>query len=85
MSEHGQNTKHASSRSHYGRLLVMTILSFIAMYILMYAMVDRIANVYPNFNQFSMAGLMTAAMIIIELVVMGGMYSNKKLNAALVA
>lgn len=71
--------------NHYSRLLGMMILSFIAMYILMYAMVDRIANVYPNFNQFYMAGLMTAAMIVIELVVMGGMYPNKKLNATLVA
>lgn len=73
------------SRSHYGRLLVMTVISFIAMYVLMYAMVDRIANVYPSFNQFYMAGLMTAAMVIIELLVMSGMYPNKRLNAALLA
>jgi uncharacterized protein (DUF305 family) len=31
-----------------------------------------------------MAGLMTAAMVIIELLVMGGMYRNKKLNAVVV-
>jgi hypothetical protein len=90
MSEHGQHPQHGGradgkAMHHYGRLFAMTILSFIAMYILMYAMVDRIADVYPNFNQFYMAGLMTAAMIIIELVVMGGMYPNKKLNASLVA
>jgi hypothetical protein len=34
--------------SHYMRLVGMTVLSFIAMYVLMYAMVDRFANVYPN-------------------------------------
>jgi len=45
-------------QTHYARLLVMTVVSFIAMYILMYAMVDRFANVYPSFNQFYMAGLM---------------------------
>jgi hypothetical protein len=39
-------------------------LSFISMYVLMYAMVDRFANVYPNFNQFYMAGLMTAPMVL---------------------
>ena len=77
-----QSEAHAR-KSHYGRLLVMTALSFIAMYILMYAMVDRIANVYPNFNQFYMAGLMTAAMVIIELLVMSGMYPSKRLNALL--
>ena len=73
------------SGSHYGRLLVMTVISFIAMYVLMYAMVDRFENVYPSFNQFYMAGLMAASMVAIELVVMGGMYPNKKLNVLLIA
>ena len=77
-------TGHAHHNHHYRRLLVMTVLSFIAMYVLMYAMVDRLENVYPNFNQFYMAGLMAAAMVAIELVVMGGMYPNKRLNVALV-
>lgn len=80
--------KHATEQhgtNHYGRLLVMTVISFIAMYVLMYAMVDRLANVYSNFNQFYMAGLMAAAMVIIELLVMGGMYPNKRLNVLLVA
>ena len=72
-------------KGHYGRLVVMTLLSFIAMYVLMYAMVDRFANVFPNFNQFYMAGLMAAAMVAIELVVMGGMYPNRKVNIALIA
>ena len=75
--QHGTN--------QYGRLLVMTAISFVAMYILMYAMVDRFANVYPSFNQFYMAGLMSASMVAIELIVMGGMYPNKKLNVVLVA
>jgi hypothetical protein len=65
---------------HYWHLLIMSVLSFIAMYILMYAMVDRFANVYSNFNQFYMAGLMTAPMVIIELLVMKSMYMNMKLN-----
>ena len=73
------------TRSHYGRLLVMTVISFIAMYVLMYAMVDRFANVYPSFNQFYMAGLMAASMVAIELIVMGGMYPNRKLNVLLIA
>src|SRR5687768_4323027 len=72
-------------KSHYARLLVMTVLSFIAMYVLMYAMVDRFANVYPSFNQFYMACLMAAAMVAIELLVMGGMYPNRKLNILLIA
>ncbi len=73
------------TKSHYGRLLVMTVISFIAMYVLMYAMVDRFAHVYPNVNQFYMAGLMAASMVAIELVVMGGMYPNRKWNGLLIA
>jgi hypothetical protein len=70
---------------HYVYLAVMTVLSFLAMYALMYAMVDRFANVYPNLNQFYMAGLMTAPMVLIELAVMGSMYASKKANAVIAA
>jgi uncharacterized protein (DUF305 family) len=71
--------------NHYGRLLIMTVLSFISMYVLMYAMVDTFANVYPNFNQFYMAGLMTAPMVLIELVLMRSMYNNKRANILIIA
>lgn len=54
----------------------MTILSFIAMYLLMYTMIDKFADFYPSINQAYMAGSMTAAMIIIELLVMGSMYKS---------
>src|SRR3546814_42319 len=37
-----------------------------------------------DLNQFYMASLMAMPMIIIELVLMGKMYSNKKLNAVLI-
>jgi uncharacterized protein (DUF305 family) len=51
----------------------------------MYVMVNRFVNVIPNINQFYMAGLMTAPMIIIEIVLMGAMYMNKKLNYFIIA
>lgn len=76
----GQHEKEG----HYGRLLLMTALSFVAMYILMYAMVDRFSNIYANFNQIYMAGLMAAPMVIIEMVLMRGMYPNAKLNVVIV-
>ncbi|HWS72447.1 MAG TPA: DUF305 domain-containing protein [Thermoanaerobaculia bacterium] len=85
MSEHAQQATAGGMKGGYRRLLVMIVLSFIAMYVLMYAMVDRFANVYANLNQFYMAGLMTGAMVIIELSVMSGMYHNKKLNKLLLA
>lgn len=70
---------------HYVRLLLMMILSFISMYILMYAMVDRFNDVYPNVNQFYMAGLMTAPMVAIKILLMNAMYESKAANAAILA
>ena len=69
----------------YKKLLAMTVLSFASMYILMYAMVDQLANVIPNINQFYMAGLMAAPMVLIELVLMRHMYKDKKLNMIIMA
>ncbi len=66
--------------NHYKPLGLMILLSFISMYVLMYAMVNSFSNVYSSFNQFYMAGLMTSPMVIIELLVMSAMYKNKKLN-----
>ena len=71
--------------NNYIQLLIMAVLSFISMYVLMYAMVDTFSNVIPNINQFYMAGLMTLPMIIIEIVLMGSMYKNKKLNYIVIA
>lgn len=66
------------------RLGLMTILSFISMYALMYIMVDKFRDIYPSFNQFYMAGAMTAAMIAIELIVMGSMYKNTIVRSLLI-
>ena len=63
----------------------MTVLSFAAMYVLMYSMVNTFDTVFSNVNQFYMAGLMTTPMVIIELIIMGAMYMNKKLNVILIA
>lgn len=76
------STAHVG-KGHYVHLLVMTALSFVAMYVLMYAMVNVIGNAHPNLNQFYMAGLMAASMVVIEIVVMRGMYHNKKRNVAI--
>lgn len=87
MSSQSQGSGMAMQKSggHYRRLGVMIIVSVVAMFALMYSMVDRLENVYANVNQFYMAGLMTAAMLVIELVLMGGMYPNKKVNTSLIA
>ena len=78
--------KHSNMESkHYRGLAIMAVLSFISMYILMYSMVYTFGNVLNNFNQVYMAGLMTAPMVIIEILIMSSMYSNKRLNAIIIA
>jgi uncharacterized protein (DUF305 family) len=71
--------------NHYRHLLIMAVLSFISMYILMYAMVNTVGNVYNNLNQLYMAGLMTAPMVLIELIMMRAMFQNQRYNALIIA
>ena len=73
--------KHQGS---YLRLMLMMVLSLVAMFVFMYAMVDVLTNAVPNVNQFYMAALMAAPMLDLEIVLMGKMYPRKGLNALLV-
>lgn len=75
--------EHSQPRGHYGRLAVMAVLSFAAMYVLMYAMVDRFDNVHAHYNQVYMAGLMAAPMVIIELALMRAMFPNRRANVVI--
>ncbi|MBI5354013.1 MAG: hypothetical protein HZB50_15330 [Chloroflexi bacterium] len=79
-----KDSKKVDEREHYKKLMVMVVLSFMSMYMLMYAMVNTFANVIPNVNQFYMAGLMTVPMIFIEMALMGSMYMDKKLNTIII-
>lgn len=72
--------EHMNHNQNYGRLALMFVLHLIAMYVLMYAMVDTFAHALPNHNQFYMAALMAAPMVILELLIMGSMYPSKRLN-----
>lgn len=72
------------SSHHYYRLVTMAVLSFVAMYVLMYSMVDTMSHVYMSLNQVYMAALMTAPMVVIELLLMGMMYQKKLWNGAIV-
>lgn len=81
---HGTSSGGETHNMHYWHLLIMAVLSFVAMYFLMYAMVDKFENVYLSLNQAYMAGLMAAPVVIIELVVMGMMYPSKPLNLIII-
>jgi len=84
MHGHADPNGH-SGDMHYKHLAIMTVLSFLAMYILMYAMVDRLENVYHSFNQVYMAALMASPMVLIELIIMKMMYPDKKKNVVIFA
>jgi hypothetical protein len=80
---HEQNKN--MEKMHYRKLAIMTVLSFISMYILVYSMVNSIDNVFNNFNQVYMAGIMTTPMVIIEILLMSSMYRNRRLNLIIIA
>lgn len=64
-------------------LLVSVAASFVAMYAIMFSMVDRWGNVYLNLSNVYMTGLMAGSMLPIMLVTMPGMFKNRRINAAL--
>ena len=83
--QQNQHGAHNKDENHYRRLAVMIALSYVSMYLLMYAMVNGLGDVYNSMNQVYMAGLMTAPMVVIEMLLISGMYKNKKLNLLLIA
>lgn len=83
MKEHSAHGHNRNDHS-YRKLAFMSLLAFVSMFILMYAMVDSLPNVFANVNQFYMAGLMAAPMVVIELLLMGMMYKDKRLNTILI-
>jgi uncharacterized protein (DUF305 family) len=84
-NQHSLHDAHKQAVNPYMKLLFMFVLSFISMYVLMYSMANSLSNVLANINQFYMASLMATPMVIFELVLMGSMYRNKRLNAVLIS
>jgi len=80
-SKNNQNMK----KNPYLLVPIMAILSFIFMYILMYSMVNTFSNVYNNLNQVYMAVLMTAPMMIFQVIIMRSMFKKKKWNLLIIA
>ena len=59
--------------------------SFVAMYLVMFAMIDGLGDFFNNINMLYMTAMMVAPMAILMLAMMGSMYPNKRLNLALYA
>lgn len=77
-----QNAEH--SLTMYKRFAMMAVVMFVAMYFIMFAMIDGFKNLIPNINNLYMTLLMVSAMLIIEIWIMKGMYENKKMNWAII-
>lgn len=69
--------------SHYAKLAINLVLSFIIMYFVMFAMIDGVGDFFNNINMLYMALMMVAPMAVLMLLLMGSMYQNRRLNIAL--
>jgi len=78
--ENLKNAHEAQMNNHYSRFLLMIISMFITMYVLMYVVVGGHSNV----NQFQMTVLMTAPMVVIEIILMNELYRNRRLNRTII-
>lgn len=86
--ENNHSKDHAKMSNMQGdhdrQVAIMAVLSFMSMYILMDGMVNTIGEVFNNFNQVYMAGLMAVPMVLIELMVMRAMYRDKQRNTLII-
>lgn len=71
------------NQSNYLKFGAMILTSMIAMYILMYLNTYEISHVYWSETRFYMTLIMGAAMAVIMLSFMRGMYKNAKANMAI--
>ena len=81
--KHTMQMNNKNSKGMYIKLAIMIVVMFIAMYFIMFSMIDTIGNLIPNINNLYMTILMTTSMVIIELLIMREMYSNKKWNISI--
>lgn len=68
----------------YKPFFVVLVLSFFTMYSVMFLNVDEASHIYLSLTRFYMSLLMVCPMAIIMLIMMRKMYSNKKLNGAII-
>ena len=82
MENHAKSHQEGGSKP-YVMLAINLGLSLLVMYLAMFAMIWSWGEFIQNVNFFYMALVMWAPMGAIMLATMGGMYRNRKLNAAL--
>lgn len=80
-----QHEPKAQRQGHapYLMLALNLLISAVIMYLVMFAMIDGMAEFYNNLNMAYMALMMVAPMAILMLVMMRSMYPNRRLNVAI--
>lgn len=71
--------------SSYRMLALNLLLSGLAMYFAMFAMIDGSADFFNNLNTLYMTGMMLAPMAVLMVMMMPAMYRNFRRNLAIVA
>ncbi len=74
---------HDMKQHHYTHLIVTTLINAVIMYLVMYTMIDGLPDFYNNINQVYMVLMMAAPMVIIMLIDMKSMFTDKRLNLIL--
>lgn len=72
-------------KSGYVSLAVQTAISGVIMYLVMFVMIDGLGSFYNNLNMLYMTLMMVAPMVVLMILAMGGMFSNKRANATILA
>jgi uncharacterized protein (DUF305 family) len=84
----GAGGPHGGSRAHaraYGMLALNLILSGVAMYLVMFTMIDALRSFHNNLNMAYMAVMMVAPMAVLMVLMMPAMYPRRWANAGIVA
>lgn len=67
-------------QSNYKKMLLMLIISFIIMYAVMFLNVDKLNHIYFSYTRTYMSLLMVTPMALLMILLMPGMYPDKKTN-----
>ena len=68
----------------YKKFSLMMVISFIIMYNVMFLNIDEANHIYLSTTRTYMALLMVSPMAVVMMLMMGKMYSNKKINTSII-
>ena len=72
-------------QNSYKKLMLSLFISFFIMYGVMFLNVTDTSHLYLSLTRLYMSLLMVSPMAILMIIIMGGMYKNKKLNAIIIS